>query len=76
MTERKEYTAKQLARAIGVDARQLRKFFRTRASSDIAVGRGGRYNFKAEDLPRVREEFRAWRQRIEQQRRNITRGNT
>lgn len=65
MTERETYTAKQLARVMGITPKMLRKFFRTRTSTDKAVGRGGRYEFPASEVERIREEYRGWRFNIE-----------
>ena len=58
--QRDEYSAKQVATRIGTDAKTLRKFFRSAASTVEPVGFGGRYNFAAEDLPKIREEFAQW----------------
>lgn len=58
--EREEYTAKQIATRINTDAKTLRKFFRSSASTVEPVGQGGRYNFDAADLPKIREEFEKW----------------
>lgn len=69
MTTRDSYSAKQLARVMGITPRQLRKFFRTRTSSDKPVGRGGRYDFPAEEVDRIKEEYRYWRFRIEEKER-------
>lgn len=55
--ERDEYTAKQIATRLGVDAKVLRKFFRSPESTVKPVGQGGRYVFDAADLPKIREEF-------------------
>lgn len=58
--ERDEYTAKQVATRIGTDAKTLRKFFRSAASTVEPVGQGGRYVFDASDLPKIRAEFTKW----------------
>ncbi len=58
--ERETYTAKQVATRIGTDAKTLRKFFRSPASTTEAVGQGGRYEFDAADLPKIKEEFEKW----------------
>jgi DNA-binding transcriptional MerR regulator len=56
MTE--EYrSAKEVARALGTDARTLRKFLRSEASPFEAVGQGGRYNFDDEDVEVLRKAF-------------------
>ena len=52
-------TAKQAATKLGTDARTLRKFFR--ATPDIeAVGRGGKYEIDAKELPAIRKAFKVW----------------
>lgn len=53
-------TAKQVATRIGTDAKTLRKFFRSPASTVEAVGQGGRYEFAKEDLPKIKSEFEKW----------------
>ena len=53
-------TAKQVATRIGTDAKSLRKFFRSSASTVEAVGQGGRYEFDKADLPKIKAEFEAW----------------
>lgn len=58
--ERDEYTAKQIATRIGTDAKTLRKFFRSPASTVEPVGQGGRYVFDAADLPKIQGEFNKW----------------
>jgi hypothetical protein len=55
--ERDTYTAKQIATRIGVDAKVLRKFFRSAASTVEPCGQGGRYEFDAADLPKIKAEF-------------------
>lgn len=55
--ERDTYTAKQIATRIGVDPKVLRKFFRSAASTIEPCGQGGRYEFDAADLPKIKEEF-------------------
>lgn len=54
------YTAKQVATRIGTDAKTLRKFFRSPASTIEAVGQGGRYEFDKADLPTIEKEFAEW----------------
>lgn len=55
--ERDEYTAKQIATRLGVDAKVLRKFFRDPISTVEPCGQGGRYVFDAADLPKIKAEF-------------------
>ena len=59
---RPEYSAKQVATKLGIDAKTMRKFFRSPASTVTPVGFGGRYNILAEDMPKVEEEFTKWKQ--------------
>lgn len=54
------YTAKQVATRIGTDAKTLRKFFRSPASTIEPVGQGGRYEFAKEDVPTIQAEFAKW----------------
>lgn len=65
--KRESYTAKQLAREMSITPRQLRKFFRTQSSTDKSVGRGQRYEFPAAEVPRIQEEYHAWRVKIERE---------
>ena len=58
--ERDTYTAKQVATRIGTDAKTLRKFFRSPASTIEPCGQGGRYEFDAADLPKIKAEFEKW----------------
>jgi hypothetical protein len=58
--ERETYTAKQIATRIGTDPKVLRKFFRDPASTVEPCGQGGRYEFAAEDLPKIKAEFEAY----------------
>lgn len=60
LKERETYTAKQVAMRCGTDAKTMRKFFRSSFSSTEAVGQGGRYEFDAADMPKIKKEFREW----------------
>lgn len=60
LPDRDTYTAKQVATRIGTDAKTLRKFFRSSASTVEPVGQGGRYEFDAEDMPQIKQEFETW----------------
>src|SRR5690606_10457475 len=53
-------TAKQVATRLGTDAKNLRKFFRSKASTVEPVGQGGRYEFNASDFEKIKAEFDAW----------------
>ena len=53
--------AKQVATMIGTDAKTLRQFFRSGASSFKPVGSGGRYEFAESDVPKIKEEFDKWK---------------
>jgi hypothetical protein len=61
--DRETYTAKQVATRISTDAKTLRKFFRSDASTVEPVGQGGRYEFDAADLPQIKAEFSKWNSR-------------
>ena len=50
-------SAKEVARALGTDARTLRKFLRSSDSPFEAVGQGGRYNFDDEDVKLLERAF-------------------
>lgn len=52
--------AKQVATELGVEAKVLRQFLRSSASTFEAVGSGGRYEFTQGDLPKIKEEFQTW----------------
>lgn len=53
--------AKQVATALGTEAKTLRQFLRSDASTFEAVGSGGRYEFTANDVIGIRKEFEAWK---------------
>lgn len=53
-------TAKQVATRIGTDAKTLRKFFRSPASTIEPCGQGGRYEFAKEDMAQIKAEFEKW----------------
>lgn len=61
------FEAKQVATILSkrrneaIDAKMLRKFFRSEASTTKPVGPGGRYQFTAEEVNQVEKEFAAWR---------------
>lgn len=63
LTERDTYTAKQVAVRCGTDSKTMRKFFRSSASTVEPVGQGGRYEFDARDLPKIKREFDSWRKK-------------
>jgi len=63
MTEVQTYSAKQVARRIGTDAKTFRKWLRSAASPYDAVGQGGRYEFPKTDLPEIDKKFHAWKDR-------------
>jgi hypothetical protein len=66
LKDRDLYTAKQVATRCGTDPKTMRKFFRSKHSTVEAVGQGGRYEFDAKDLPRIKKEFDAWTARARQ----------
>lgn len=53
--------AKQVATILGTEAKTLRQFFRSPASTVEAVGSGGRYEFREEDIDKIKTEFEAWK---------------
>lgn len=53
--------AKQVATILGVEAKTLRQFLRSSASTFEAVGSGGRYEFTEDQVPKLKEEFDAWK---------------
>jgi hypothetical protein len=61
MTEEQTFSAKQVARRIGTDAKTFRKWLRSTASPYEAVGQGQRYDFPAKDLPEIDAKFHAWK---------------
>ena len=61
LPERETYTPKQVAARIGTDAKTLRKFLRSEASTVEAVGQGGRYEFDADAMATIETEFTAWK---------------
>lgn len=54
--------AKQVATYLKTEAKTLRQFLRSDASTFEAVGSGGRYEFTEADLPKIKQEFTAWRE--------------
>jgi hypothetical protein len=65
LKDRDTYTAKQVATRCGTDAKTMRKFFRSSASTVEPVGQGGRYEFDAKDMPKIKKEFDTWRKKSE-----------
>jgi len=53
--------AKQVATLLGTEAKTLRQFFRSPASTVEAVGSGGRYEFLETDIPKIKSEFETWK---------------
>lgn len=53
--------AKQVATILGTEAKTLRQFFRSTASTIEPVGSGGRYEFNESDVPQIKAEFDAWK---------------
>lgn len=52
--------AKQVAALLKTDAKTLRQFLRSPASTIEAVGSGGRYEFLESQVDQIRNEFAAW----------------
>lgn len=57
------YSAKQVARRIGTDAKTFRKWLRSPTSPYPAVGQGQRYEFPVEELEHIKLHFDAWKNR-------------
>lgn len=53
--------AKQVATLLGTEAKTLRQFFRSPASTVEAVGSGGRYEFLESDIEQIKSEFDSWK---------------
>lgn len=53
--------AKQVATILGTEAKTLRQFLRSDASTFEAVGSGGRYEFTKGDVDNIKKEFDAWK---------------
>jgi hypothetical protein len=60
MTEQETFSAKQVARRIGTDAKTFRKWLRSTASPYDAVGQGKRYEFPKPELKKIDELFHTW----------------
>lgn len=61
MTKQDEkFSAKEVARQLGIDARTLRKFLRSEASPVEPPGQGGRYEFTAKQVKKVKKAFESW----------------
>ena len=60
MAGERTFSAKQVARQLGTEAKTLRKFFRDPKSDYEPVGQGGRYDFPESEIPKIREAFVAW----------------
>jgi len=61
VTEGTTLAAKQVATILGTEAKTLRQFFRSPASTIEPVGSGGRYEFNESDVPIIQKEFEAWK---------------
>jgi hypothetical protein len=55
------FSAKQVARRIGTDAKTFRKWLRSSSSPYPAVGQGKRYEFPVKELPEIRLRFEVWK---------------
>lgn len=54
------FGAKQVATRIGTDPKTFRKFLRSKASPYESVGQGGRYEFDAKELHKIKAAFIKW----------------
>lgn len=59
--EEETLAAKQVATILGTEAKVLRQFFRSDASTIEPVGSGGRYEFAKSDIDTIKKEFEAWK---------------
>jgi hypothetical protein len=55
------FSAKQVARRIGTDAKTFRKWLRSSSSPYPAVGQGKRYEFPQHELHHIKVHFEAWK---------------
>lgn len=55
------YSAKQVARRIGTDAKTFRKWLRSSSSPYPPVGQGKRYEFPVKELDHIKLHFNAWK---------------
>lgn len=55
------FSAKQVARRIGTDAKTFRKWLRSSSSPYPAVGQGKRYEFPQQELQHIKLHFEAWK---------------
>lgn len=55
------FSAKQVARRIGTDAKTFRKWLRSSSSPYAAVGQGKRYEFPQNELAKIRLHFEVWK---------------
>lgn len=53
--------AKEVAAALGTEAKTLRQFFRSDKSTITPAGAGGRYEFKESDIEAIKAEFEGWK---------------
>ena len=54
-------SAKEVATMVGVEAKQLRQFFRSGKSTIEPVGAGGRYEFLESDVAQIKTDFEGWK---------------
>lgn len=70
------YSAKQVARRIGTDAKTFRKWLRSSSSPYPAVGQGKRYEFPVKELSHIKLHFEAWKNKTARKTQVIANGHS
>lgn len=55
-------SAKEVARELGTDARNFRKFMRATTPKEDQPGQGNRYAFDVDEVPELKAKFQEWTQ--------------
>lgn len=59
-TQTQTFSAKEVAKDFGTDARTFRKFLREHLPSEDQPGQGGRYTFTKGDIGKLKKAYTAW----------------